>query len=142
MIRTHGVLHFTIGVTDLERATAFYTDVLGCELVNTNPVMSFMRTGNDLFVLTKTGMHVRPNPEGQPTAWTTLFHHALLVDPDDLPRIIAELDERGIAWGDCTDEVKHETVPGRRHIYVYDPDGNSIELATMIESERRALAAR
>jgi len=142
MPQTHGVLHFTIGVTDLDRATAFYRDVLRCEVVNTNPVMTFMRSGTAIFVLTKTGQHVPPNPTDKPLgAWTTLFHHAFLIEPEQYDTTVAELDQRGIPWVDCTHEVEHVTVPGRRHLYVYDPDGNSVEFATMTESELRMLSS-
>lgn len=33
MIEPKGILHFTIGVTDLDRATAFYQDIVGATLV-------------------------------------------------------------------------------------------------------------
>jgi len=29
----------------------------------------------------------------------------------------------------------HTTFPGRRHVYIKDPDGNSIELATEVVPE-------
>ncbi len=35
MIKTQGFLHLTISVTDLDRATAFYQNVLGCKLFQT-----------------------------------------------------------------------------------------------------------
>ncbi len=35
----------------------------------------------------------------------------------------------------------HTTYPGRRHIYFMDPDGNSIELATLLPSDRGAQLA-
>ena len=44
MIQTRGLLHITISVTDLDRATAFYRDMLGCGLIrqNRSKTMSFM----------------------------------------------------------------------------------------------------
>jgi catechol 2,3-dioxygenase-like lactoylglutathione lyase family enzyme len=129
MIRTKGFLHITIGVTDLDRATKFYQDILGCELVRRNPIMSFMKTGEDFFVLTKTGVHVAPNPEGPPELGNTLFHHAMIIEPAQYDNVLAYLKELGIEFFDCTDNG-HTTFPGRRHVYIKDPDGNSIELAT------------
>lgn len=134
MIQTKGFLHITIGVTELDRATEFYQNVLGCELVRRNPIMSFMKTGEDFFVLTKTGTHVAPNPDGPIDLWNTLFHHAMIVDPGQFDKATEWLDEHGIAHYDCTADG-HATFPGRRHMYIKDPDGNSIELATEVIAE-------
>jgi catechol 2,3-dioxygenase-like lactoylglutathione lyase family enzyme len=130
-IRTKGFLHITIGVTDLDVATAFYQEILGCELVRRNPIMSFMKTGEDFFVLTKTGVHVPPNPDGPPAPGNTLFHHAMLIDPKHYDRAVSYLSTQGIAYHECT-AAGHSTFPGRRHVYIKDPDGNSIELATEV----------
>lgn len=135
MIRTKGFLHITIGVTDLDRATEFYQNVLGCELVRRNPIMSFMKTGEDFFVLSKTGSHVPPNPQGPLDLHNTLFHHAMLIEPAAYEAAVAWLDEHGIEHFDCTPNG-HSTFPGRRHMYIKDLDGNSIELATEVLPEQ------
>ena len=136
MIQTRGLLHITISVTDLDRATAFYRDMLGCELIrqNRSKTMSFMKTGNSLFVLTHTGVHQRPNQEGPMNLDTTLFHHAFLVTPDEFDHAVTYFEANGIEHFDCTFNG-HTTFPGRRHMCIMDPDGNSVELATTIEGE-------
>lgn len=136
MLKTRGFLHITIGVTDLERATAFYRDFLGCELIrrNRSKTMSFMKTGENLFVLTHTGVHRPPNPPGPLDIDNTLFHHAFLVTPEELDRAIAHFEANGIEYFDCTPHG-HTTFPGRRHIYIMDPDRNAVELATTLPSE-------
>lgn len=133
MIETEGFLHITIGVTDLERATKFYTDVLGCKIVNTNPIMTFMKTGDDLFVLTKTGSHVPPNPDGPINHDNTLFHHAMIVKPDAFDKAVEWLKGHDVPH--FISDWKHPTFPGRRHLYLRDPDGNVIELATEVIPE-------
>lgn len=135
-IQTRGLLHITIAVTDLDRATAFYRDFLGCELIrqNRSKTMSFMRTGNNLFVLTHTGVHQWPNQRGPLNLETTLFHHAFLVTPEEFDRAVAHFKANDIECFDCTFNG-HTTFPGRRHVYIMDPDGNSVELATTIEGE-------
>lgn len=132
MIQTQGFLHITIGVTDLDRATAFYRDFLGCELLRQNrkKTMSFMKTGDSLFVLTHTGVHQRPNQEGPVNIDTTLFHHAFLVTDEEFDRAVAHFEKAGIEYLDCTPHG-HTTFPGRRHVYIMDPDGNAVELATI-----------
>jgi glyoxylase I family protein len=134
MITTHGFLHITISVTDLERATAFYRDLLGCKVVRQNPIMSFMRTGDDLFVLTKMDNHVKPNIEGELDEITTLFHHAFLIPPEQFDEALETFQARGIPHWNCSG-MNHRTFPGRRHFYVQDPDGNAVEITTMLPEE-------
>ncbi len=139
-VKTRGFLHITISVKDLARATAFYRDVLGCEIVRQGRIMTFMRTGDDQFVLTQLDHHVSPNAPGPVNEYTTLFHHAFLVDDADYDRAVAALEREQIATWNCTD-FGHTTFPGRRHIYFMDPEGNSVELVTMLPSDRGAPAA-
>ncbi len=134
-MKTHGFLHITIGVNDLERSTAFYRDVVGCEVVRTNPIMTFMTTGDAMFVLTKMpNAYVRPNPPGDPAAPSTLFHHAFLIEPERFEETIEEFKTKGLVYWDCRD-MDHGSFPGRRHVYVHDPDGNAVEFATMLPAE-------
>lgn len=129
MIEPKSILHFTIGVTDLDRATAFYKDVLGCRLVrqNRSRTMSFMEAGGDHFVLTATGRHVRPNGPGE-----TAFHHAFVVAPEAYDAAVAYLEGQGIELMEArgklrTPDTPHTTFPGR-HVYFHDPDGNGVEI--------------
>jgi catechol 2,3-dioxygenase len=131
--RTKGFLHITIAVTDLERSTAFYRDVVGCEIVNRypleDPFMIFMKTGEDHFVLTKIEGSVSPNPPGDADRDTTIFHHAFLVDDADFDRAIADFQAAGIPY--YLADFLHGTFPGRRHVYIHDPDRNCVEFATV-----------
>ncbi|TDI67676.1 MAG: hypothetical protein E2O90_02020 [Alphaproteobacteria bacterium] len=131
MIEPKGILHFTIGVTDLDRATAFYQDIVVATLVRQNRrrTMSFMDAGGgDLFVLTATGRHVAPNGPGD-----TEFHHAFVVAPEAYDAAVAHLEAKGIAllWPQAKAEegpdTRHNTFPGR-HVYFHDPDGNGVEI--------------
>jgi catechol 2,3-dioxygenase-like lactoylglutathione lyase family enzyme len=139
MVKARGFLHITISVADVARSTAFYRDMLGCEIIHQNPIMTFMRTGDDQFVLTQLDHHVSPNSPGPPDQETTLFHHAFLVDDDDFERAVKTLPRDGVSSWECT-ERGHTTFPGRRHLYFHDPDGNSIELATLLPTDRAARA--
>lgn len=129
MIEPKSILHFTIGVTDLDRATDFYRDILGCKLLTQNRrhTMSFMEAGGQYFVLTSTGRHTPPNgPKG------TEFHHAFVVAPDAYDDAVAHLEANGIEllWPLAkTDgpDTQHNAFPGR-HIYFHDPDGNALEI--------------
>ena len=133
-LHSKGFLHITIAVSDLERSTAFYRDVVGCEIVNQypidDPIMTFMKTGEDHFVLTKLDGSVAPNPPGDPDIESTMFHHAFLVDDADFDRAIVDFQAAGIPY--FLSDFKHGTFPGRRHVYIHDPDRNSVELATTL----------
>lgn len=129
MIEPKSILHFTIGVTDLDRATEFYRNVLGCRLVrqNRSRTMSFMEAGGDHFVLTSTGRHTPPNGPGE-----TAFHHAFVVEPGTYDAAVAHLESLGIELMHAQGEFRgpdtpHTTFPGR-HIYFHDPDGNGVEI--------------
>jgi catechol 2,3-dioxygenase-like lactoylglutathione lyase family enzyme len=129
MIEPKSVLHFTIGVTGLDRATDFYRDILGCKLLRQNRrhTMSFMEAGGDYFVLTATGPHTPPNgPKG------TEFHHAFVVAPEAYDAAVAHLEANGVEllWPQAKSEgpkTQHNTFPGR-HVYFHDPDGNGLEI--------------
>ena len=118
-----GILHFTIGVTDLEKSRAFYEDVLGCSYWRQNRDTVFMRAGDDYFVLSRTGYHERPNRPGD-----TLIHHAFMVKGEDFDAAMAHLEANGVEVLLYEDQHSgHFSFPGR-HAYFHDPDGNAIEI--------------
>jgi catechol 2,3-dioxygenase-like lactoylglutathione lyase family enzyme len=49
MLKTHGLLHFSLPVTDLDRSRKFYEGVLGMKVVEQSPRMVFLQTGDDFF---------------------------------------------------------------------------------------------
>ena len=55
MIKTKGILHVTIPVSDLARSRAFYTEILGLEFVaqvpKENPHFVFLKSGADYVIL-------------------------------------------------------------------------------------------
>lgn len=120
-VRAAGILHFTIGVTDLERSRVFYETVLGCHFWRQNATTVFMTCGKDFFVLSKSRRFTPPNDGDD-----TLFHHAFMVRPDEFESAVAQVEALGIEILRYEDEG-HRSFPGR-HAYFHDPDGNGIEL--------------
>ena len=116
-----GILHFTIGVTDLERSRKFYEEVLGCTYWRQNDTTVFMKAGEDYFVLSRTGYHQPPNKGGD-----SLIHHAFIVESDDFDAAMAHLEQQGVDILLYEDEG-HRSFSGR-HVYFHDPDGNGIEI--------------
>ena len=139
-VEPSGILHFTIGVTDLGRARAFYEDVLGCTYWRENEVTVFMRAGNDHFVLSRTGYHEPPN-----RGTDTLIHHAFIMNGGDFDVAMAHLESHGVEVL-LYEDTGHRSFSGR-HAYFHDPDGNAIEIIDMCgtgapEDNRPARRAR
>ena len=116
-----GILHFTIGVTDLERSRKFYEEVLGCTYWRQNDTTVFMKAGEDYFVLSRTGYHQPPNKPGD-----SLIHHAFIVESADFDAAMAHLEQQGVDILLYEDEG-HRSFSGQ-HVYFLDPDGNGIEI--------------
>ena len=117
-----GILHFTLSVTDLERARRFYEDIVGATYWRQNNSTVFMRCGEQYFVLTKarTNDHVPPNKGRE-----ILLHHAFFVQGEDFDTAVAHLEANGIEILVYENEG-HRSFTGR-HLYFHDPDGNAIE---------------
>ena len=122
MIKTKGMVHFTISVSDIPRAKSFYCDLLGFDLIRESPRMIFCRSGNDYFVLTASKMPINPNPEG-----VVSIHHAFYVEPDEFDRSVQYLKDKGVEIAK-EEERGAEAAFGGRHCYFYDPDHNVLEL--------------
>jgi len=119
-VKPSGILHFALGVTDLERARRFYEEVVGCTYERQNDTTVFMRAGDDHFVLARSGYHEPPN-KGR----DTLLHHAFFVNGDDFDAALAHLESKGVEIL-LYEDTGHRSFTGR-HAYFHDPDGNAIE---------------
>jgi catechol 2,3-dioxygenase-like lactoylglutathione lyase family enzyme len=116
-----GILHFTLAVTDLERARRFYEEVIGCTFWRQNDTTVFMRCGAQYFVLSRAGYHAAPN-RGR----DTLIHHAFVIDTADFDAALAHVEACGVEVL-LYEDKGHRSFTGR-HAYFHDPDGNAIEL--------------
>src|SRR5262249_53580362 len=91
MIKTKGVLHVTIPVSDLARSRSFYTDVLGLEFVaeapKENPHFIFLKSGADYVLLGRDAGRER---------FSDIIHQAFMVDGDAYDAAVAELKARGV----------------------------------------------
>lgn len=120
-VKLTGILHFAIGVGDLDVGRRFYEDVLGCTYLRQNDTTVFMKVGSQYFVLTNTAHHTPPNPPGEYE-----FHHAFIVAGNNFDEALRALESKGhpiIVY----EEEGHRTFTGR-HAYVHDPFGNAIEI--------------
>jgi len=110
-------------VKDVQRAVAFYTQVLGFNLdLQVLPAFGQVSSGNFKLILSGPGASgSRPMPDGQqqaPGGW-----NRIVLQVDDLPARIADLQGQGVTFRN-----ELEVGPGGKQIQLEDPDGNPIEL--------------
>lgn len=121
MIKTQGLVHFTIAVSDLERGARFYSEILGMRILRRTPRMVFLQCGGDYLVLGKSKTPIRPNAEGE-----TTIHHAFKVAAADFDRAVEFLEQNGVKILHIEDR-QEGTFQGRS-AYFHDPDGNALEI--------------
>jgi catechol 2,3-dioxygenase-like lactoylglutathione lyase family enzyme len=121
MIKTQGVLHFSLAVTDLDRSRKFYEGVLGLKVVEQSPRMVFLRTGDDYLILAKGNDPIKYNTnKGSPV------HHAFKVKPEDFHSSIDHLRQNNVEVFNI--ENRAEGVFWGPQAYFLDPDGNKLEI--------------
>ena len=122
-----GIGHVHLRVADLERATAFYRDVIGFDVTAYGPDFglpgaAFLSAGgyhHHIGLNTWTSANGTPPPEGH-----TGLYHLAIVHPDraELGRAVARLLEQDHPIDGAEDHGATVSV------YLRDPDGNGIEL--------------
>ena len=115
--------HVHLKVARLDRAIAFYRDVIGFTLKQTmGDQAAFMAAGDyhhHLGLNTWESLDGAPPPPGT----TGLYHHAILYpDRPALARAVARVLAAGVPLEGIADHGVSESV------YLRDPDGNGIEL--------------
>ena len=125
MIETRGVAHFTIAVTDTERSTKFYEEVLGLKVLRANHErgMVFLDSAGDCIVLMRTETTIAPTMQRD-------AHHAFIVDGDKYDAAVQELKDKGIEII-LEEERATGSVVNGRSAYFADPDGNVLEIVDM-----------
>ena len=129
MIRIRDIDHVVLRVRDLERAIAFYRDVLGCTMEREQPAIGLwqLRAGRSLIDLVPVdGERGRiggapPGVEGR-----NVDHICLRVDPWDETAIRADLGTHGITPEPS--KPRFGADGAGPSFYLTDPDGNTIEL--------------
>jgi len=125
MLKTQGVLHFTIPVTDLDRSEKFYTEIMGMERLRRNSHMVFMRAGTDCLVLTRSEKPIKPNPGDAHD-----IHHAFRVTAPVYDRAKDFLAEKGIRI--IKEEDRRSGTFQGRSAYFHDPDRNVLEIIDLV----------
>jgi catechol 2,3-dioxygenase-like lactoylglutathione lyase family enzyme len=125
MLKTQGVVHFTIPVKDLDRSERFYTEIMGMERLRRNSHMIFMRANEDCFVLTRSVQPIAPNAGDAHD-----IHHAFRVTAQEYDRAKTFLAERGIRI--FKEEHRRSGTFQGRSAYFHDPDRNVLEIIDLV----------
>ncbi|MDD9994808.1 MAG: VOC family protein [Chloroflexota bacterium] len=113
-IKTTGIDHVVLWVTDLERAKRFYIDLLGMTVAHESDWQSFLWCGSEQVALfrVREGMETKGGIE--------LNHMALRMEPESYEATKARLENAGVhVHGRPGDDTC---------IYFDDPDGHGLQL--------------
>jgi lactoylglutathione lyase len=121
MIKTKGLVHFSIPVTDTARSRDFYVKWLGMKLLRDAPQrgMVFLDSGGDCVILVKVDKPISVAGERD-------VHHSFLVAHEDYAPALAELKAGGLKF--LYDEDRRDGVIDGPRAYFEDPDGNVLEI--------------
>ena len=130
--RCHGVLEACLYAPELEAAARFYIEVIGLQAFASEEGRHvFFRTGADTVFLLFNPERTRQAAEPgsalavPPHGGTGAGHVAFAISDADISAWREQLGQRGVPI-----EAEVSWPGGGRSIYVRDPAGNSVELAT------------
>jgi catechol 2,3-dioxygenase-like lactoylglutathione lyase family enzyme len=122
MVQITGVAHFAIPVSDPDRSTRFYTDIVGCKFLSTLPdkSMTFLDAGGVCVLLIK-----RPAPIVRELEDSFGVHHAFMVGADEYEEAVGRLRANGVEI--FFEEDRRVGVIRGPRAYFRDPDGTALE---------------
>ncbi len=122
MVQIIGVAHFAIPVSDPDRSTRFYTDIVGCKYISALPDkrMTFLDAGGVCVLLIK-----RPPPIVRELEDSYGVHHAFMVSADDYQKAVDRLRANSVEI--FFEEDRRAGVIRGPRAYFRDPDGTTLE---------------
>jgi catechol 2,3-dioxygenase-like lactoylglutathione lyase family enzyme len=122
MVAIKSVAHFSIPVSDIERSTAFYTEIVGCRHLETvaRGTMAFLDAAGTCLILVKRDPPINPRPESHGGV-----HHAFAVAHDEYQAALDHLRARGVEI--TFEEDRQGGVVNGPRAYFQDPDGTVLE---------------
>jgi len=122
MVELTGIAHFAIPISDPDRSTRFYTEIVGCKYLHALPdkSMTFLDAGGVGVLLIK-----RPAPIVTQLEGSYGVHHAFMVAPDAYQRAVDHLRANGVEV--FLEEDRRGGVIDGPRAYFRDPDGTALE---------------
>jgi glyoxylase I family protein len=120
VLRVKGLDHVVLRVADIDRAIAFYEEVLGLHVERRLAEIGLvqLRAGTALIDLV-------PRSEDEDMG-RNMDHFAVRIEQMDVPALTAHLKRHGIDAGEVRRRYGAEGYGSS--IYITDPDGNTVEL--------------
>ena len=124
------ILETALYVDDQQSARRFYVDILGCPpLLETPRMLALDVAGRSVLLLFQRGATLEPMPSDggviPPHGGEGQQHLAFAIPTDAIDAWVERLEKAGIAI-----ESRVRWARGGESVYVRDPDGHSVELAT------------
>jgi catechol 2,3-dioxygenase-like lactoylglutathione lyase family enzyme len=118
-----GVAHFSIPVSDVDRSTKFYTDIVGCKFLAQRPdkVITFLDAGGVCLLLIKRSAPIHKGPPDTSDG----VHHAFMIDAGEFRAAVESLRTNGVDVF-FEEDRRGGTIDGPR-AYFRDPDGTVLE---------------
>ena len=129
MFTIKGIDHVVIRAADLERAVAFYRDVLGCtvERVREELGLVHMRAGATLIdLIAVEGTLGRMGGRAPGLEGRNMDHLCLRIEPFEEDSLRAHLKAHGVEAGDV--HMNYGSEGNGPSLYISDPEGNVVEL--------------
>ncbi len=122
MVDILGVAHFSIAVSDVEKSTRFYVDMVGCRHLRTVPdgTLSFLDAGGVCVILAKQDAPINPV-----LADHGGVHHSFMVDSGAYQAALDHLRANDIEV--FFEEDRQGGVVNGPRAYFRDPDGTVLE---------------
>ncbi|WP_118184000.1 VOC family protein [Paraburkholderia phosphatilytica] len=120
--------HIVLRSADVPALTRFYCDVLGCTLEKEQADLGLvqLRAGRSLIDLLAVGGKLDRKECGTPGTGCNLDHLCLRIDPFDADALTADLTAAGVRLGEHG--VRYGADGFGPSLYLFDPDGNMVEL--------------
>jgi catechol 2,3-dioxygenase len=143
MIKLQRLGHILINVRDIERAKAFYTNILGFKVLEQDPdhgglFLSIGDHGNTLDIFQSTNPEHFPQPKSElgKREGLGVRHIAFAVETEeDLKQAYFALQDAGVPIYRAVDHTSQKSV------YFYDPDENLLEIVWERPNVRSIFAA-
>jgi catechol 2,3-dioxygenase-like lactoylglutathione lyase family enzyme len=122
MVQITGLAHFAIPVSNPEKSTRFYTEVVGCKFLSVLPdqSMTFLDAGGVCLLLIK-----RPPPIVTELEYSNGVHHAFMVNENEYQAALDNLRANGVEI--FFEEDRRTGVIRGPRAYFRDPDGTALE---------------
>ena len=119
-LRVKGLDHVVLRVADMDRAIAFYEQVLGLHVERRLESIGLvqLRAGSAMIDLV-------PQKEGEEDG-RNMDHYAVQIEHLDVEALSAHLRRHGVDPGEV--RRRYGAEGGGSSIYITDPDGNTVEL--------------